>query len=98
MFQGDLFLQSFQGLVFKFNNATAFGANHVVMVLSQVTVLISDLAIVESNTVGKSVMTDQLQSFLDKCFLEILSVFPDQGLQFSCGDMVFGVQKHFDHC
>jgi hypothetical protein len=95
--RGDLKLELLHGLVLKLKDAFALGANHVVMVLAQMMVLIAGLAVIEQVFPGKPVMAHQFDGITDKLELQACALGIHQDVQFLSRHMMFGGQKNFQH-
>jgi hypothetical protein len=94
---GDLQLQVFKAIVLKFKNALAFCANHMVVMLTEMTVLITDHAVVEPVFAGKAKSAHQFQRIADKIGGKTVSVSLENFDQFICSQMLFGLKEDFQY-
>ena len=84
-------------ILFEFNNFSASGANHVVMMLAQMTVFISNSAIVKSTLMGKPETAHQLHCFANKIGIELPAVLVKTFYKSIDGNMLFCLQKGFQN-
>jgi hypothetical protein len=96
-FGGDLNLKLLYGLILKLKDAFAFGANHVVVVLAKVMVLIAGLAVVEQVLPGKPIVAHQVNGIANKFQFQSRTLGLDQVGQFLGRHMVFGGQENLQH-
>ena len=96
MDSGDLNLQFFELVFFEFNDFSAFSANHMIVMLTEVAVLISGLAVVKSASVSKTKTAHELQGFAHKLRVHLAAALRQQLGQFVNGNMLFGLQKDFE--
>jgi hypothetical protein len=90
---GDRQLEGLQGIVFEFDDVPAFGADHMVVVLPQMTMLIIDFAVVECVFLGKTEAAHQFEGFEDEIRLENHSLRLQQPGKTADGHMALGFQK-----
>ena len=85
----DLNLELFQKVFLKFNNFSSPGTNHVVMVLAQMTVFISNGAIVKAALMGKTKAAHELHGFTNEFRFELPAVLVKKCYQFIDRNMLF---------
>jgi len=92
---GNLNLEVFQVFILKFNYFSAFCADHVIMVLSQVAVFISELPVIEPISLSKPVAAHELQRVSYKIAGVIIAGVIKDLDQFSGGDMLLFLEECF---
>jgi hypothetical protein len=80
--------------IFELDDLSALGADHVVVMLPQMPMFISGLAIVESILLCKTVAAHQIDGVRHKFGGQSMTVSIDQFGQIFGGHMVFGSQKN----
>jgi hypothetical protein len=93
----DLDLQLLDLSLFEFDDIAAFGADHMIMVLAQMPVLIKDHAIVKASPLGESETAHQLQGLAHELGIQIPAVVFKHLMDFFDGHMFFGLQERFQH-
>ncbi len=89
----DLDLQLFDLFLFEFQDFSAFGADHMIMVLTQVPVLVKNHTIIKAALVGKSETAHQLKCFLDEFRFQLPTVAFQQSHDLLDGHVLFGLQE-----
>jgi hypothetical protein len=97
-FVGNSLLQLFEMIVAELKDFHAPGADHVVVVLTEMAMLVTHLAVFKSIPAGKAVVGHQIEGVLDEIRLEIVSVLPQPHHQFLPGDVLFDLQKNLQNC
>jgi hypothetical protein len=96
-FRGDFQLENFQFIILKFNNGIASGTDHVIVVLAQMHVFITDMTIFKPVLLCKSEPAHQFERFQNKVGGQGVPALFGQGNQFSNRHMMFGIQKDLEH-
>jgi len=97
MRSGDLGLEALQFFIPELQDLSALGANHVIVVLSQVPVFVSHLAVVESVFLRKSEPAHQLQGVPNKIGRKGVSVIVEYLNEFTRGDVVLDLEKNLEN-
>jgi hypothetical protein len=97
MVGGNLNLQLLYSVFFEFQNFSAFRADHVVMVLSQMPMFIESDAIVKLALVRKTETAHQCERFFDKSRTQLPAVGGEPLSQFVDRYMFFSLQECFKH-
>jgi hypothetical protein len=96
-FRGDFQLENFQFFILKLEDGIAPGTDHVIVVLAQMHVFISDMTIFKPVFLRKSEPAHQFERLENKVGGQGEPVLFDQGNQFSNRHMMFGIQKNLKH-
>ena len=91
---GNLQLQGFQLCVTEFDYLAALDADHVIVMITEVTMLIPDLAIVKPILLCKPEPAHKLQSIVDEILFEMMPVLLKPLGEFCRCEVVLGLQKH----
>ena len=92
---GYLYLKIFKPVFSEFNNLSAFCADHMIMVLAEVHVLITVMSIVEPVFLSETETNHELKGVSDKIRFKIISIFLQEINQLTAGQVLFGLQKNF---
>ena len=89
----DLDLQLLDPILFEFQYFSAFGADHMIMVLTQMPVFVKNHAIVKTALMGKSKTAHQLKGFVDEIPFQFPTVAFQQPYDILDGHVLFGLQE-----
>ena len=87
----DFDLQFFQTILFELNNFSAFRADHMVVMLTQMAMFITKIAIVKSAFLGKAEMAHQFHCLTHKFRIKAPAVLVKKPDHFVDGHMLFGL-------
>lgn len=94
---GDILLKAFQVLVSEFNDVSASCADHMVMVLAEMSVLITGLPVLEGPFLGKSEPAHHFQGLVNELIGKMDTVFGQQLVHLLGRDVFFGLKKHLEN-
>ena len=89
----DLDLQLLDPILFEFQYFSAFGADHMIMVLTQMPVFVKNHATVKTALMGKSKTAHQLKGFVDEIPFQFPTVAFQQPYDILDGHVLFGLQE-----
>jgi hypothetical protein len=94
---GDVLLETLQVVIFEFYNVSASGADHMVMVLAKMPMLVSGLCVLELSFLGKSEPAHHIQGLSHELIGKIDAVFAQQLMHLLGRDVLFSLQKCFEN-
>jgi hypothetical protein len=97
VFFDDRLLSLLHDLAQKLNHLPAAGADHVMMVLVPVRMLETSYAVIENDLARESAFGDQLHRPVDSGESDFPFPAVYSPVEVFRGDMIFGVQEHFEH-
>ena len=94
---GYLDLQLLDSLLFELQDLSAFGADHVIMVLTQMAMLVKNHAIIEAAPAGKAEVAHQLKGFPNEFRIQLPAILFQKLVDSLDGHVLFGLQKSLQH-
>src|SRR5438552_14570 len=92
---GHLVLNSFQLRRVELDDLSADRADHVIVMLVLVIVLVMRAAIAESRFAGQPRISQKLQRTIDGGLSDARVLFAHQAIEIVAGDVTFGAEKYF---
>jgi hypothetical protein len=97
MGRGNVLLKSFHVIISKFSDISAPCADHVVMVLPEMPVLIPRLAVLEGSFLGKTEPAHHFEGLLNELERKMDAVFDQKLVHLLGGNVLFRLEKHLEH-
>jgi hypothetical protein len=93
---GDVLLKAFQVVVAELNDVAASRADHVVMMLAEMSVLITGLTVLEGSLLGETEPAHHLQGLVNKFVGKMDPVFGQQPVHLLGGNVFFRLKEHLE--
>ena len=90
---GDGELLFFNRIIVELNNFSTLYADHMIMVLTQVPVLVKNHTIIKTALMGKSETAHQLKCFMDEIRFQLPTIAFQQPQDLLDGHVLFGLQE-----
>jgi hypothetical protein len=97
MGDGDVLLKAFHIIISEFNDIAASCADHMVMMLAKMPVLISRLAVLEGPFLGETEPAHHFQGLLNELIGKMDTVFGQQLVHLRGGNVLLRLEKHLQH-
>ena len=93
---GDILLEAFQVIVSEFRDVSAPCADHMIMMLAKVSMLIANLPVFEGSFLGEPETAHHFQGLVNELIGKVDTVFGQELVHFLERNVLFSLEKHLE--